>query len=98
MSGEIGAACPNCGEPVRVGQVVLPWPDAGEMHVNCRNPYALTHTRRDDEPTAVVLIGSPMTRVLLSDISKAAVDRINAEREWAYYQRQQSKRMEPDYG
>ncbi len=58
-----GAPCENCGKPVQVGQVVIPYDDAGEMHVDCEHPYRLT-----DEQGAQVLLGEPMIRLPLSGV------------------------------
>jgi hypothetical protein len=65
-SREQGPPCENCGKPVEVGQLVLPWDDVGEMHVNCEQPFSLDYQRADDEPEPVVLLGDPMLHVPLA--------------------------------
>jgi hypothetical protein len=66
---ETGEPCEACGKPVEVGQVVLCYDDAGEMHADCERPFALDYTREDDQPEPVVLLGSPMRHITLSRLS-----------------------------
>ncbi|CAH0355349.1 hypothetical protein [Sphingobium sp. CECT 9361] len=64
---DAGSDCFNCNKPIRVGQVVLPWNDAGECHANCDAPYALGYVRQEGDPEPVVLLGSPMRYCDLPD-------------------------------
>ncbi|MDH4746643.1 hypothetical protein OMP43_21690 [Sphingomonas sp. CBMAI 2297] len=66
---EMGANCENCGKPVMVGQLVLLWDDAGEMHADCENPWSLKYNRGVQEPEPCVLLGAPMLLVPLSKIA-----------------------------
>jgi hypothetical protein len=72
---EQGPPCENCGKPVEVGQVVLPWDDAGEMHADCERPYSLDYQRGADEPEPVVLLGTPMRYVRLALFTASPSDR-----------------------
>ena len=68
---EQGPPCANCGKPVEVGQVVLPWDDAGEMHADCEHPFSLKYERGDQEPEPVILLGEPMRHVPLAALQAA---------------------------
>lgn len=81
-AGEEGPPCENCGAPVRVGHVVLPYDDVGELHADCANPYSLTVESVADGPKPCVLVGSPMIHVPLSALaSPAPNDDLRAENE-----------------
>ena len=66
---ETGPPCVGCGKPVAVGQVVLCYDDAGEVHADCERPYRLVHRRKADDPDAMVLLGSPMVHVPLATLT-----------------------------
>lgn len=66
---ETGPPCVGCGKPVAVGQVVLCYDDAGEVHADCERPYRLVHRRKADDPVAMVLLGSPMVHVPLATLT-----------------------------
>ena len=68
-AAEEGPPCENCGDPVRVGHVVLPYDDVGELHADCANPYSLTVEPVADGPKPCVLVGSPMIHVPLSALA-----------------------------
>lgn len=70
---ERGCECPNCLQPVEIGQVVLPWDDAGEMHADCSNPYRLDVEQPADSPHLVILLGSPMRQVPLAGLAHGPV-------------------------
>lgn len=59
---EQGPECINCGKPVEVGQVILPYDDE-TLHADCEHPYRLQVERGEGDPPAVVLIGDPMLHV-----------------------------------
>lgn len=69
QGAEQGPPCPNCNIPVSVGQLVLCWDDAGEMHVDCSKPYALDYEPGEGDPPPVVLLGSPMRHVPLAALA-----------------------------
>lgn len=60
---EKGLKCVGCGSPVQVGQCVLIYDDAGEVHADCTDPWRVVHAREAEQPT-FMLIGRPM--ILLS--------------------------------
>ncbi len=66
---ERGQPCQNCLKPIEVGQVVLPWDAAGEMHADCDRPYRTDHVQQPGCPAPCVLIGQPMRQVPLAALA-----------------------------
>lgn len=70
---ERGTVCLNCKRQVEIGQVVMAWDDAGEMHADCANPYRIDVKQPEDSPPLAVLLGNPMGYVPLAGLAHGPV-------------------------
>ena len=62
--------CEACAKPIMPGQVVHPYNDVGEVHVDCDQPYKVPA----DDDKAMFMLGDPMRHVPVSTPAKAGED------------------------